>query len=66
MCSTPVSRRAYILVQVVMFISMYAIPYLVLANVRDISLFLFWSTITLVVCILSIAWLKILQEKFER
>lgn len=65
MCSMLTMKRAYILVQVALLISMYAIPYLLLANVRGISLFMFWTIVTLLVSILGIVWLRVLQEKFE-
>lgn len=48
------TRRLYLVIQVVLLISLYVVPYLLLRNTIDLSLFFFWTIATVAAGITAI------------
>lgn len=58
MCSVLKSRKQYVVVQTLLIVAMYALPYTLLADSKDLSLFVLWTAITLLVGVLGVLWLS--------
>ena len=56
-------QRTYLIIQLLVLVSFYIIPYVFLANTRSASLALFWISTTLLSGLLALAWLKQQETK---
>lgn len=50
--------KVYAAIQFTLLLSLYIVPYFLLYNANDLSLFLYWSIVTILIGILCIAWLS--------
>ncbi|MEM0325419.1 MAG: hypothetical protein QW733_00060 [Desulfurococcaceae archaeon] len=51
-------KKLLILLQLALIASMYVVPYLFLSSAKDLSLFLFWTAVTVAIGVLCIIWLS--------